>query len=99
MKPSRKNFVNSIVILVGMLLCYNICFQQSDSSTLKELSSEDVSNSDCFDADFELNEEDPIICSIEFSSMVENSTNIARPHFNSRSIRPHFPVWQPPKLS
>lgn len=99
MKLSRKNLVNSIVLLVGMLLCYTICFQQSDSSTLKELSSENISHSDCCDADYDFNEEDLIICTIEFSSLVENSTNNNHFHFNSRSARPFFPVWQPPKLS
>jgi hypothetical protein len=99
MKLSRKNLVNSIVLLVGMLLCYNICFQQSDTSNSIEFSAEDISNCDCFDADFELNEEDPIICAIEFSSIVENRTNKNDFHFNSRSVRPLFDVWQPPKLS
>lgn len=99
MRLSRKKIVNCILLLVGMLLCHNICFQQSDSSRLIELSAEDASTSNCSDVDYEINEEDSVTFSVEFLSMVENSSTNNHFHFNSRSARPFFPVWQPPKLS
>lgn len=99
MKLCRKNLVNSILLFVGMLLCYNICFQQSNTSTLVELNSENSSSPNFVDFDLDMNEDDQIIYGLEIFLMVEKYTQHNHFYYASRSSQPFYPVWQPPKLS
>ena len=94
-----KNIVNSIVLLVGMLLCYNIYFEQSDTSSLVELNAENSSSSNFIDLDFEINEEDQIVHRLEFLLMVKKYTQHNHFHFTRKSSQPFYTVWQPPKFS
>ena len=99
MNLCRKNLVNSILLLMGMLLCYTICFQQSNASPLVELSSENSSSPDFVDSDLDISEEDQIIYGLEFFLMVEKYTQHNHFYHTSRSSQPFYPVWQPPRLS
>lgn len=99
MKLCRKNLVNSILLLVGMLLCYNICFQQSNTSPLVELSSENCLSPNFVDSDLDISEEDQIIYGLEIFLMVEKYTQHNHFYYTSSSSQPFYPVWQPPKLS
>ncbi len=99
MKLSRKHIVASIVLFVGMFLCYDISFQQSDSSSIIEICSDNNSTSEGSNIDFEINEEDQIIYILPFSTLVEKNSNHPHALISGRSVRPFFNVWQPPKLS
>jgi hypothetical protein len=99
MNLCRKNLVNSILLFVGMLLCYNICFQQSDSSSLVELHSENSLSPNFVDFDLDINEEDQIIYGLEIFLMVEKYTQHNHFYITSKSSQPFYSVWQPPKLS
>ena len=99
MNLCQKNIVNSILLLVGMLLCYNICFQQSNtSSLLVELNSENSSSPNFVDFDLDINEEDQIIYGLEIFLMVEKYTQHNHFYYTGRLSQPFYPVWQPPKL-
>ena len=99
MNLCQKNIVNSILLLVGMLLCYNISFEQSHTSPLVELSSENSSSPDFVDFDLDISEEDQIIYGFEIFLMVEKYTQHNHFYHTSRSSEPFYPVWQPPRLS
>lgn len=98
MKSNGKNLLISMMLLLGMLLCYNIYFQQKNSSSPIELSDENDSSSVITDIDLDLNEEVQIIYELEFFPIVQNFTQHQHFHFTNRFARPFFPVWQPPKL-
>lgn len=98
MNLCRNNLVNSILLFVGMLLCYNICFQQSNtSSSLVELNSENCLSSNFVDFDLDINEDDQIIYGLEIFLMVEKYTQHNHFYYTNRSSQPIYPVWQPPK--
>lgn len=99
MKINQKNIISGIVLLMSMLLFFDICFQQTSTSSLIELSDENRSNSNCIDSDSELNEECQIIFAVEFSPIVEQIGFHNHFHFTNRLTQPFFSVWQPPKLS
>ena len=99
MNLCRNNLVNSILLFVGMLLCYNICFQQSNTSSIVELNSENCLSSNFVDFDLDINDDDQIIYGLEIYLMVEKYTHHNHFYYTSRSFQPIYPVWQPPKLS
>ena len=102
MKISWKHIVASSMLFIGMFLCYDISFQQSDSSSSSsfiEICSENNSISEGSSIDFDINEEDQIIYRVPFSTWVEINSNHPHVLIAGRSVRPFFNVWQPPKLS
>ena len=99
MKISRKNILNSILLVVGMFLCYPIFFQESSTSTAIEISAENNLIVIDFDGDFEINEEELVFSKTEFESVFEKVSDTNHYHFNSLVSQPFLPVWQPPKLS
>lgn len=99
MKLCLKNLVYSILLFAGMLLYYNVCFQQSHASSLVELNAENSSSSNFVDFDLDMNEEDQIIYGLEIFLMVEKNTQHNHFYYTGRSSQPFYPVWQPPKLS
>ena len=99
MKLRQQNIVSSILLLLGMLLCYDICFQETKISTLVELSSENNSSSNSNGVDLDFIEEDQIVYALEFFSITEKSIEHVHFHVGCSSSRPFLSVWQPPKLS
>lgn len=99
MNLCRKNLVNSIVLCLGMLLCYNICFQQSNTSSLVELSSENSLSSNFVDFDFDINEEYQISYEMKFFLLKEKNNQHIHFHHTSKASQPFYSIWQPPKLS
>ncbi|UFH45227.1 hypothetical protein LNP27_08765 [Flavobacterium galactosidilyticum] len=99
MKISRKNILNSILLVVGMFLCYSVFFQESSTSTAIEISAENNLISIDFDGDFEVSEEELVFYTTEFESVFEKVSDTNHYHFNSLVSQPFLPVWQPPKLS
>ena len=99
MNLCRKNLVYSILLFMGMLLYYNICFQQSNTSSLVELNAENSSSPNFVDFDLDINEEDQIIYGLEIFLMVEKYTQHNHFYITSKSSQPFYSVWQPPKLS
>ena len=99
MELNKKNIFNCILLLVSMLLCFDICFQENSNNSVIELSAENNLNSDCIDSDSELNEEGQIIFAVQYFLTVEQITHHNHFHFTNRFSLPFFSVWQPPKLS
>ena len=99
MKRNGKKIVNNIVLLIGVLLCFAVFFQQNDHSSLFDISTEKNSSSISFDNDVDLNEEELLVLSVEFLRITEKITFHEHFHFISDSAQPLFTVWQPPKLS
>ena len=99
MKISRKNILNSILLVVGMFLCYSVFFQGISTTTAVEISAENSINVIDFDGDFEINEEELVFYATEFQSSTEKVSDTNHYHFNSPFSKPFLPVWQPPKLS
>ena len=99
MKISRKNILNSILLVVGMFLCYSVFFQEISTTTTVEISAENNLIAIDFDGDFEINEEELVFYATEFESVFGKVSDTNHYHFNSPFSQPFLPVWQPPKLS
>ncbi|MCK8141335.1 hypothetical protein MW871_05460 [Flavobacterium sp. I-SCBP12n] len=99
MKFNRKKIFAAIVLLMSVLLCFDICFQENSNTSLIECSAEDTLHSDTIDFDNEVNEEHQIVFVMEFSSMVGHLTDHNHFYFSKGLQKPFFSVWQPPKLS
>ena len=99
MKRNGKKIVNNIVLLIGVLLCFAVFFQQNDHSSLFDISTEKNSSFINLDNDVDLYEEELLVLSVEFLRITEKLTFHEDCHFISDSAQPFFTVWQPPKLS
>ena len=99
MKISRKNILNSILLVVGMFLCYSVFFQETSTSTAIEISAENNLIAIDFDGDFEVGEEELVFFTTEFESVFEKVNDANHYHFDSLISQPFLAVWQPPKLS
>ncbi|WP_449532498.1 hypothetical protein [Flavobacterium sp.] len=88
-----------MLLLLGILFCYDICFQEIKISSLVELSSENNLSSNTNSVDLDIIEEDQIIFAQEFFSTVENTIEHVHFHVTCSSAQPFLAVWQPPKLS
>ena len=99
MKRNGKKIVNNIVLLIGVLLCFAVFFQQNDHSSLFDISTEKNSSFINLDNDVDLYEEELLVHSVEFLRITEKITFREHLHFISDSAQPFFTVWQPPKLS
>ena len=99
MKIGQKKIISSIVLLMGMLLCCAVYFEQSNNASLLEVSAENISDLECIDLDLDPNEEIQIISTPEGLSVVERCTKHSHFHFIQTTVQPFYPVWQPPKLS
>lgn len=99
MKLCQKNLVKSILLVMSMLLCYTIYYEQKKSSSVIELSADNGSTMESPDSDLDLNSEFQIISDIEFSSLVEKQTQHHYFHFTIKLFPPFYSVWQPPRLS
>ena len=99
MKISRKNILNSILLVMGMFLCSSVFFQESSTSTAIEISVENNLIAIDFDGDFEISEEELVFYTTEFESVFEKVSDANHYHSNSLFSQPFLAVWQPPKLS
>ena len=99
MERNGKKIVNNIVLLIGVLLCFAVFFQQNDHSSLFDISTEKNSSFINLDNDVDLYEEELLVHSVEFLRTTEKITFHEHFHFISDSAQPFFTVWQPPKLS
>lgn len=99
MERNSKKIVNNIVLLIGVLLCFAVFFQQNDHSSLFDISTEKNSSFINLDNDVDLYEEELVVHSVEFLRITEKITFHEHFHFISDSAQPFFTVWQPPKLS
>lgn len=99
MNICRKKLVINIVLFLGMLLCYNICFQQSNTSLLVELSSENSLSSNFVDFDYDINEEYQISYGMKFFLLLQKDNQCNHFHYISKTSQPFYSIWQPPKLS
>ncbi len=84
---------------MSMLLCFDTYFQESDTNSLIELSSENNLTADSLDADLDVNEEYQAISATSFLAVVKGITVHNHLHFINRPSSPFFSIWQPPKLS
>jgi len=99
MKIRKKNIITSTLLLLGMLLCYDICFQETKISSIVELCSENNSCSNNTTLDLDIIEEDQFIYALELFSSIEKKTEHVHFHVSSSTAQPFLAVWQPPKLS
>lgn len=98
MKIKPKNRIYSILLFMCMLLCLDAYFQQSDNSSLTEVSAADNFAVDLADSDLELNDEEFTIIGFEFLPEVKMITIHNHLHFINRPSSPFLPIWQLPKL-
>ena len=99
MKISRKNMLNSILLVVGMFLCYSVFFQENSTSTAIEISAENNLIAIDFDGDFEIDEEELVFSKTEFEAFFKKVNDVNHYHVKSLVSQPFLAVWQPPKLS
>lgn len=94
MKFRQKNIFNCIILVLSMLVCFDVCFQENKISSLVELSTD---NSSVIDSDFI--EDELFQCTLEFLPQPKITTQHEHFHVLSSEAQPFLPVWQPPKLS
>lgn len=84
---------------MGVIWCYDVYLQQSNTNYWVEVTAENDSSFEAQDSDVEISEEDQIFHMQLFLSASE--MNVADNHFyiSPRLILPFYSVWHPPKLS
>ena len=86
MKISRKNILNSILLVVGMFLCYSVFFQETSTATAIEISAENNLIAIDFDGDFEVGEEELVFFTTEFESVFKKVNDANHYHFDSHPL-------------